>query len=125
MFRLSLVFLALVVPNVLGAPVPREELRPPVPLAGSFWEDEGEGDVTRTHYEFHPNGKMTLSYNNNTFPNCGTWKQDGQRIYWETNSRYYEFEGTLAGTTITGQSWNIKGGKWKLVVKRIKPPPTE
>lgn len=125
MFRLSFVFVALIVPNVLSAPIPREELRPPVPLSGSFWEDEGEGDVTRTLYEFHTNGKMTLSYNNNTFHNCGTWKQDGTNIYWETNSKYYEFEGKLAGTKITGRSWNVKGGNWKLVVKRLNPQPTK
>ncbi len=125
MFRLSVVCAALIVPVAVAAPVPREELRPQVMLAGSLWTDEGEGDNTPTVYDFHSDGRLTLSYNGHTYPHCGTWQQHGTRVYWETNNRYYEFEGKLTGTTITGRSWNVKGGKWSLVVRRTKAPPCD
>jgi hypothetical protein len=121
MFRLSSVCVVLLAVSAFGAPIPREEQRPPVPLAGSAWE--GDGVVAPTVYEFHPDGRMTMSYNGARFANIGTWKQDGTRVYWEANNRYCEFEGTLSGTTITGQSWNQPGGKWTLTVKRKSVQP--
>lgn len=123
MFRLSTVCLLLLAATAGSAPVPREDMRPPIPLAGSVWE--GDGVVSKpTVYEFHPDGRITMSYNGNRHVNIGTWSQDGRRIYWEANQRYCEFEGTLTGTTITGRSWNKPGGKWELTVRR-KSGPTE
>lgn len=123
MFRLSAVCLLLIAASAGSAPVPREEMRPPIPLAGSVWE--GDGVVTKpTVYEFHPDGRLTLSYGGNRHVNIGTWSQDGRRVYWEANGRYCEFEGTMTGTTITGRSWNKPGGKWDITVKR-KSGPTE
>ena len=123
MFRVCVVGVALLGGAAAGAPVPREEQRPPVPLAGSVWE--GDGVVARTVYEFHPDGRMTLTYGGSTHHNCGTWRQAGTEIYWETNGKYCEFEGRLAGTTIRGRSWNQPGGKWNLTVKRKTAPAGE
>jgi hypothetical protein len=116
MFRLSAVFVVLLATSVTGAPIPRENMRPPVPLAGTVWE--GDGVVAATIYEFHPDGRISMTYLNFRHRNIGTWQQDGTRIYWEANGRYCEFEGTLSGTTITGKSWNKPGGNWTLTVKR-------
>ena len=106
-----------------AAPVPREEQRPPVPLAGSVWE--GDGVVARTVYEFHADGSMSLTYGGTRHANCGTWQQTGTNIYWETNGKYCEFEGKLTGTSISGRSWNKPGGKWQLTVRRKAAPAGE
>lgn len=117
MFRLSAACLVLISASATSAPVPREEMRPPIPLAGSVWE--GEGVVENpTVYEFHPNGRITMSYSGQRHTNIGTWSQDGRRVYWEANGQYCEFEGSLSGTTITGRSWNKPGGAWVLTVRR-------
>lgn len=116
MFRLSAVCAVMLVTSAVGAPIPREAIRPPVPLAGTVWE--GDGVVAATIYEFHPDGRISMTYLNVRHRNIGTWLQDGTRIYWEANGRYCEFEGTLSGTTITGKSWNKPGGNWTLTVKR-------
>jgi hypothetical protein len=116
MFRVAVFSVLLVVAGSAAAPVPREEQRPPVPLAGSVWE--GDGVVAPTVYVFNEDGRMTLTYKGNTHLNCGTWEQHGTRIYWQTNNRYCEFEGKLTGTTISGRSWNKPGGNWQLTVKR-------
>ncbi len=120
MFRASFAALILTVTGTTGAPVPREEQRPPVPLSGSVWE--GDGVVAPTRYTFHPDGRLTLEYQGATYPNCGTWRQSGTDVYWETNNKYCEFEGTLKGTTVTGKSWNKPGGKWVLTVRRTMAP---
>lgn len=107
--------------NATGAPVPREALRPPVPLAGSVWEGDGVDGPTK--YEFHDTGRMSTTYPSQHSPNIGTWKQDGTKVYWETCDRYCEFEGTLTATTITGKAWNRPGGKWVLTFKRTSATP--
>lgn len=124
MFRAASVCLIFLAASATSAPIPREDQFPPVPLAGSTWE--GDGVVAKpTVYEFHPNGRITMSYNGNRYVNIGTWRQDGRSVYWEANNRYCEFEGTLTGTTITGRSWNKPGGKWTLTVKRKSTPVAE
>ena len=112
---LGVVLLAAAAADLAGAPVPREDMRPPVPVAGAVWE--GEGVVARTVYEFHRDGRMTLTYGGRTYANCGTWKRTGNQIYWETNNQFCEFEGTLDGTTLRGKAWNKPGGTWTLTVK--------
>jgi hypothetical protein len=116
MLRLSAAGALLLTAATLAAPVPREDQRPPVPLADSIWE--GDGVVAPTVYEFHASGVISMTYNNARYVGIGTWQQDGTHIYWEANDRYCEFEGTLTGTTITGKSWNKPGGNWTLTVKR-------
>jgi hypothetical protein len=121
MFRVSAVCVVLLTASAVGAPVPREDQRPPVPLAGSTWS--GDGVVAPTVYEFHPDGRMSASYSESRIANIGTWKQDGTNIYWETCNKYCEFEGKLTGTTITGNAWNKPGGKWVLTFKRTAVAP--
>jgi hypothetical protein len=120
MFRVSVVGVVLFAVAAAGAPVPREDQRPPVPLAGSVWE--GDGVVARTVYEFHEDGRMSLTYQGSRYANCGTWHQTGTSVYWETHQKYCEFEGKLTGTTVRGKSWNQPGGKWELTVKRTAAP---
>ncbi len=120
MFRLSAVFAVVGAMGAVAAPVPREGLRPPVPLAGTVWE--GDGVDGATVYEFHENGKMSTTYPAQHSKDIGTWTQNGNRVYWETCGKYCEFDGTLTGTTVTGRAWNRPGGNWTLTFKR-KPAP--
>ena len=101
MVRVALVGVAVFAAVAGGAPVPREDQRPPVKLAGTVWE--GDGVVAPTVYTFNEDGTLTAAYNGSTHHKCGTWRQNGTRVYWESNRRYCEFEGTLTGTTIKGK----------------------
>jgi hypothetical protein len=117
-YRTALVALLLSLGTVVAAPAPfpREKRQPPVlNLAGMTWA--GDGPDAPTTYYFDPNGTLTYSYSKRTYSN-GTWKQDGKRVFWEANRRYYQFEGTIAGDTITGTGWNQAGWKGQL---RIQP----
>ena len=93
-------------------------MRPPIiNIAGTTWS--GNGVVAPTVYTFEKDGSLTYSYNGNTY-NRGSWTQKGKEIYWEMNDKYCEFKGTITKETITGNSWNVRGGSWDITVKKGK-----
>lgn len=111
--RTLLVWAVLAVPA--WASIPRLEVpltvSPHAMLSGSTFFGEGvEGPTT---YRFDPGGVLWLKYKNQDYK-AGTWKQDGRSIYWESNGKYCEFQGTIDGQVITGKAWNVRGGKWTL-----------
>ena len=68
--------------------------------------------------DFAAEGGMTVSYNGKSF-NKASWKQDGDKVYWEMNDRYCEFNGKLAGDTIAGDSHNVAGRAWETKMTRV------
>jgi hypothetical protein len=88
------------------------------PLAGTSWAGKtAEGwDMTIT---FAADGKMTYGYRNNTHTTA-SWKQDGDKVYYEMNDRYCEFDGTLAGDVIDGQNHNVQGRTWTTRLTRVR-----
>lgn len=116
MLRIGILVLALSV----GSVPPSEESGQTVQsLEGTTWA--GDGAVAFTIYRFERGGVLGYSYNNSSYRN-GTWKQEGDSLYFECNKKYYEFRGTIRDNEITGQSWNIKGGKWNLRFERQWSP---
>ncbi|HEV3146235.1 MAG TPA: hypothetical protein VGZ47_20275 [Gemmataceae bacterium] len=82
-------------------------------LAGTSWEmTESSGE--KITWNLEPNG--VLSYKSNTgFWRNGSWKQNGQELYIETNNKYYEAVGTVYGDQVdNGRFWNTAGlkGAW-------------
>ena len=77
--------------------------------------------------EFVADGTMNVSYKTTRF-NRASWKQDGDKIYWEMNNKYCEFEGKMNGDVIEGESRNVTGKKWATKMTRVhdggdpKPP---
>ncbi|MBL8800236.1 MAG: hypothetical protein JNM56_40520 [Planctomycetia bacterium] len=117
MFRNAvIVSLVLLTPGLAAAiPLPEEAfIRPVMSLEGTTWA--GDGAVAPTVYFFEKEGVLSYSYNGNHYRN-GTWKQDGSALYFECNNKFYEFKGQVAGEEITGNSWNVNGGKWTLRIK--------
>jgi hypothetical protein len=88
-------------------------------VAGTTWF--GEGVVADTRYTFNADGSMTYAYNKATHT-AGSWKQDGDKIYWETNNKYCEFEGTLSGNDITGKAWNVANFQKNLKFSKVESP---
>ena len=107
-----------------AAPVPaaprlKPEKPTAPPLAGTSWLGKtAEGwDMT---IDFAAGGTMTVSYNKTSF-NKASWRQDGDKVYFEMNDRYCEFDGKFVGDAIEGQSHNVAGRKWETRLTRIKP----
>lgn len=113
---------SLLMSGVLFASVPQPEPVATISLIpkleGTTWM--GDGVVAPTTYMFDKNGVLQYSYNGNTYRN-GTWKQDGEALYWECNNKYCEFKGKIEGVEIAGRAWNVRGGKWALKFKMENP----
>src|SRR6476469_9710779 len=91
MTRRVLVVVVLIGTPLFAAPRLKQE-KPAAPdLAGTSWTGKtAEGwDMT---IDFLADGEMSVSYNKTSFTKA-TWKQDGDKVYYDMNDRYCEFEG--------------------------------
>ena len=79
-------------------------------------------DSTYQYSYFDEQGKKVLI--NNTGIGTGTWKQTGNSIYFETNNKFAERNGTLIGNTLSGSAFNTKGNKWKFSYQLSSQSPT-
>lgn len=119
MNRAALVIVGIVVASASAAPALKALPVKATPLAGTAWiGTTAEGWMMTI--DFRDNGTMTVSYNKTRF-STATWKQDADKIYWEMNNKYCEFEGKMNGDTIEGESHNVVGKKWTTKMTRVKP----
>jgi hypothetical protein len=97
-------------------------LKPPpnkaTPLAGTTWVGSTAEGWEMT-IEFVADGSMNVSYKETKFKTA-SWKQDGDKIYWEMNKKYCEFNGKMTGDAIEGESHNVAGKKWETRLTRVK-----
>src|SRR5262245_26947622 len=112
----SLAVLALTVVPSWAAPKLKPKAVETLSVADTTW--------TGLTYEKHPitiefkaGGEMVYSYNGQTYRNA-TWTQDGEKVYFEMNQKYCEFNGKLAANTLEGESHNVTGLRWPTVLTR-------
>jgi hypothetical protein len=117
--RTLVVIAVLIAAPVLAAPRLKEQKPAAPPLAGTSWVGKtAEGwDMT---IDFLADGGMRVSYNQTSFTKA-SWKQDGEKVYYEMNDRYCEFEGKFVGEAIEGQTRNVAGRRWDTRLTRVKP----
>jgi hypothetical protein len=120
MSRCILVVALAVLPTgpLLAAPRLKPETKEATPLAGTSWAGKtAEGwDMT---IDFAAEGKMTVSYNGSSYDRA-SWKQDGEKVYYEMNDRYCEFDGKISSDTIDGETHNVRGKRWTTTLTRIR-----
>jgi hypothetical protein len=87
-------------------------------MAGTTWVGETAEGWAMT-LEFQPDGVMVVSYNGMSF-NRASWKQEKDKLYYEMNSKYCEFNGTIAGQVIEGETANKVGKVWTTRLTRKK-----
>jgi outer membrane biogenesis lipoprotein LolB len=90
-------------------------------VSGTTWVGtDSDGD----YYEYSFQADGALYYKSPSgFYKHGTWKQDGDSIYMETNDKYSEYQGRITGTHIEGNAWNVKDLKWTWVADLRNTPP--
>jgi len=95
---------------------------PSARLDNTIWRIvESDGD----HYLFEFRGGTTpgqgvLYYTSPMgYYDNGTWKQDGQSVYVETNKRFSERDGKLVNNAIEGTGKNTKGERWSWKAVKI------
>jgi formylglycine-generating enzyme required for sulfatase activity len=84
-------------------------------IGGTTWA--GQDGRTFTTFHFERNGILAYSYDGRLFRN-GTWKQEGDKLYFETNNKYREWRALIRGNVIEGDSWNKKGARSKTKIFR-------
>jgi hypothetical protein len=92
--------------------------RAPLALAGTHWF--GKCYVDNFWIIFEPNGTITNGYNMNKWNN-GTWKLEGNNLYFEMNNKYLQFRGTVTGNIIHGKAWNVNGSRWQTRFSKQEP----
>ncbi|MGD1015183.1 MAG: hypothetical protein ABR863_01900 [Roseiarcus sp.] len=79
-------------------------------VAGTTWVGtDSDGDYYE--YTFQTDGVLAYKSPNGFYKN-GTWKQHGDGIYMETNHKFSERQGRIAGEHMEGDAWNVQGHKW-------------
>jgi len=87
------------------------------PVAGSQWF--GKCYVNNLWIIFEPNGTLTYGYDMNKWKG-GSWKLEGNALYFEMNQKYLEFRGTVTGDMIQGEAWNVQGSRWQTLLARTQ-----
>ena len=82
-------------------------------ISGTTWAGK-DSDGDYYEYTFQPGGTLSYKSPSGVHTN-GTWKQDGNSIYMETNNKYSEYKGQISGTHMAGNAWNVKNLKWTWV----------
>ena len=100
-----------------GAPALKPPPNKTTPLAGTTWVGNTAEGWEMT-VEFIGDGTMNVSYKETKFKTA-SWKQDGDKIYWEMNKKYCEFNGKITDKTIEGESHNVTGKKWETKLTRV------
>jgi hypothetical protein len=122
-FAILLVLVSSMVTAAVAAPARPLHVapEPPVPHAGfdlrdTFWT--GADSADRNIY-FHPDGTLGYHRGQKTF---GSWKLEGDTVYFEFNNRYREFRGRIQGNIMRGDSWNVTGKRWHTELKLVSVP---
>lgn len=113
MTRLVPLGLLVCLSSALAAPapfLPKKNKKPAVRgLEGTTWKGN-----SRT-YQLLPGG--VLNYRYLSISATGTWRQEGDRVFWDVNKRFSWFEGRLEGGVIRGVAQNRDGKRWDLTVR--------
>jgi hypothetical protein len=85
-------------------------------LVGTAWTGNSYEKQTMT-FEFGPDGTVVAHYNG-THVKAASWKQDGDKVWFELNNKYCEFDGKIVGDRIEGQCHNVAGTRWDVVLTK-------
>lgn len=103
---------------VSAAPVPKS-LKPKAPsLVGTTWvSNEDEVKLGVLEYTFHEGGRLTWRNQNGAQVwTEGSWRQEGEHLYWEVNKRYVDYDVDFVGGQFEGVAVNKNNLKWKITL---------
>ncbi len=79
-------------------------------VSGTTWEGK-DSDGEYSTYHFLSEGVLHYEIPSGFWQN-GSWKQDGNKIYYEMNNKFSEQYGTIKGNKMKGTGHNIEGHEW-------------
>ena len=128
MKRLLACCFVLIALGVLDAAPARPIYEPPKPagpisLAGTYWF--GKCYVDNYWMIFEEQGTINWGYGQldaKKAGSTGTWKLEGNKLYFEFNQKTLEFKGTTDGQLIEGLTFNNSGSRYPTSL-RLTPRP--
>jgi hypothetical protein len=102
-----------------AAPVPKA-LKPKVPdVTGMTWvSDENEAKLGVIEYTFLEGGKLSWrTQGQNNVSTRGSWKQDADKLWWEVNDVYVNYNVTFADGRFDGDALNKVNLRWTISLK--------
>jgi hypothetical protein len=109
----------LLVSAVSAAPVPKAAKRKVPDVAGTTWvSDENEAKLGVIEYTFLDNGTLSWrTQGSNNVNTKGSWKQDGDKLWWEVNDKYVDYNVTFKDGRFDGSALNVVNLRWTISLK--------
>ena len=104
---------------VSAAPVPKALQKKVPDVTGTMWvSDENEVKLGVLEYTFQEGGKLTWTQQGkNTVSTAGSWKQDGEHLYWEVNQKYVDYNVDFKNGQFEGGALNKVNKRWAITLK--------
>lgn len=103
-----------------AAPVPKSIKQKRAPdVTGTTWvSDETEAKLGVLEYTFLEGGKLSWRTQGQNRTNTnGSWKQDGDKLWWEVNNVYVNYNVTFADGRFDGDALNKVNFRWSISLK--------
>ncbi|MSQ93410.1 MAG: hypothetical protein EXR98_02515 [Gemmataceae bacterium] len=96
---------------------------PPFTMAGTYWFGKCYAD--NFWMIFEEQGTINWGYGQldvKKAGSTGTWKLEGNHLYFEFNKKTLEFRGTTDGQVIEGSTFNNSGSNYKTYLRHTARP---
>jgi len=120
MARLLGVLMVLIVASAgSAAPVPKAVKKKSPDVTGMTWiSDENEVKLGVIEYTFLEGGKLSWhQQGRNDVSTVGSWKQDGDHLYWEVNQKYVDYNVNFKEGQFEGGALNKTNKRWTITLK--------
>ncbi len=107
-----------VVSSLSAAPVPKAVKKKVPDVTGTTWvSDENEVKLGVLEYTFLEGGKLSWhQVGRNDVSTVGSWKQEGEHLYWEVNGKYVDYDVDFADGQFAGGALNKTKLRWKITL---------
>lgn len=105
--------------TVVAAPVPKALKNKTPDVTGTVWlSDENEAQLGVIEYTFQEGGKLSYTRQGSGAVNTvGSWKQDGDHLYWEVNQKYVDYNADFKDGKFEGSALNVRSKRWTIVLR--------
>ena len=102
-----------------AAPVPKAVKRKVPDVTGTTWvSDESAVSLGVIEYTFLEGGKLSWHQaGKNDVSTAGSWKQEGEHLYWEVNVKYVDYDVDFKDGQFEGGALNKTKLRWAITLK--------